>query len=535
MKTLHAAVAATLLMTSGLRTDATETLTGSEADAPAEAQAMTDSAARTPAKKEPPVVHSATGDRSAGVEGSLLIVNTGKKQQYSYALKESFDPDITSPKSATFSADGKRFYINSLEGCRTAVYDAATLEKIAVITYSFPSGRGELWGEPSGHYPFRHYPDGESKGFQGKPVESTWSHGGRYLWVPFYRRTFDLNAQDPSAIAVINATTHRIVRMMETGPLPKMVATSHDGTLLAVTHWGDNTVGFIDISSDDPMEWRHFAPVAAGYKFNPDYSLTEPVNRDSKSGYLLRGTVFTPDDRYLLVSGMAGPLSVFDARTRRYLGAVRSLSGIRHLAINGDWLYGSKNMDASVIRLPLSALTEAIGQAVERGSRDIQLPVAVARCKVGGGARTLEVSPDGKYLFVACNSGSAIYVVDAGSMKVADSIRSDSYPVGLALSPDGSMMVSTSQGRSRQGGNAVNIYRVERYDLPTAAAAAEAPAGPQDAAGEDEAGEETEDDNGEDEGAGNSTAGTILMGSAAIILAGCGLAYIGRQITSRYK
>lgn len=419
--------------------------------------------------KIPPVVHSAKGDRSTGVEGSLRLVNVGKKQQYSGALRESFDTDIHSPKSATFSRDGSRFYVNSLEGCRTAVYDAATLEKIAVIPYKFSSGTGELWNPPSGYYPFTHYHDGETKPFSGKPVESAWSHGGKYLWIPFYRRTFDLNAQDPSAIAVVDAATNSIVRMMETGPLPKMVATSNDGSLLAVTHWGDNTVGFIDISSDNPGEWRHFPPRAAGYKFKPDFSLTESVNRDAKSGYLLRGTIFTPDDRYLLVSGMGGPLSVFDAETKRYVGAVNSLWGIRHLVINGDRLYGSKNIDASVVSVSLPELVAAIDKAKAAGTKTINFRGRITRCKVGGGARTLEASPDGKYLFVACNSASAIYVVDAAGMRVADSIRCDSYPVGLAISPDGRMLLATSQGRERHGGNAVNIYRIERPDLPAPA------------------------------------------------------------------
>lgn len=47
------------------------------------------------------------------------------------------------------------------------------------------------------------------------------SHRGRYLWVPYYRRSFDINAQDPSAVAVIDTRTDSIVRMFETGPLPK--------------------------------------------------------------------------------------------------------------------------------------------------------------------------------------------------------------------------------------------------------------------------------------------------------------------------
>ncbi len=77
----------------------------------------------------------------------------------------------------------------------------------------------------------------------------------------------------------------------------------------------------------------------------------------------------------------------------------------------------------------------------------------------------VRLSPDGKYIFVACNSGNAVFVVDAEKMTVVDNIRADSYPVGLALSPDGRRMIVTSQGRSGNGGNAVNIYAVDRPDL----------------------------------------------------------------------
>lgn len=414
----------------------------------------------------PPVVHSQVGDSSAGVEGSLRLINIGKRQQYSAAQKSSYDTDIFSPKSATFSHDGTLFYINSLEGCRTVVYDSSTLEKKHVIEYSFPSGTGDLWGTPSGYYNFTHYKDGASRAFQGKPVESTWSHGGRYLWVPFYRRTFDLNAQDPSAVAVIDTRSHSIVRILETGPLPKMIATSPDGNRIAVTHWGDNTVGFIDISSSDPTQWHHLPPVTVGNRLQLNFPLDKAVNRDSNSGYLLRGTVFTPDSRYLLVSAMGGPLSVIDVENGKFIGMVHKIYGVRHLAINDGKVYGSCNTAGSVIKFPLDSLIAGVEHARAAGSKDIHLNGKIESCKVGGGARTLEVSPDGKYLFVACNSGNAVYVVDAATMKVADNIRCDSYPVGLALSGDGRKLIVTSQGRKGFGGNAVNIYMVRRTDLP---------------------------------------------------------------------
>lgn len=429
-------------------------------------EGQTETPQRSKATNVPPVVRSQIGDSSVGTPSGVRMVNVGKKQQFNAAQKASFDRDINSPKSVHFSKDGRKFYVNSLEGCKTVVYDAVTLEKLGVIEHKFTSGTGDLWASPSGYYPFTHYKDGASRAFSGKPVESALSHDGRYLWVPYYRRTFDLNAQDPSAIAVIDTRTDKIIRMFETGPLPKMVATSPDNSLLAITHWGNNTVGFIDISSDDPKDWHHLAPVTVGTKLNLNYSLTTPVDRDSGSGYLLRGTVFTPDSKYLLVSGMAGPLAVIEPRTGKHIGMVGKVVSVRHLAIKDGWVYGSQNSAGQAIRFSLDSLINGVKRAEASGSKSISLNGEIKSVKVGGGARTLDVSPDGKFLFVACNSGNAIYMVDASEMKVVDHLRCDSYPVGLALSNDGRRMIVTSQGRKGHGGNAVNIFDIRRPDLP---------------------------------------------------------------------
>ena len=70
-------------------------------------------------------------------------------------------------------------------------------------------------------------------------------------------------------------------------------------------------------------------------------------------------------------------------------------------------------------------------------------------------------SPDGRYLFVACNHDSKIAVVDARSMRMLGAVDADSYPVGLAISPDGRRLYATSQGRGGRGGNAVDIFRID--------------------------------------------------------------------------
>ena len=419
---------------------------------------------------QPPIVHSEVGDSSAGAP-DFLMVNVGKRHFYPNGPRGAADRDLSSPKSANFSHDGRRLYVNSLEGCRTIVYDVPSLEKIDVIHYTFPSGEGPIWGELSGFYEFTHYPDGLTRPFGGKPVESAWTHGGRYLWIPFYRRTYDRNAQDPSAVAVLDASADTIVRMFETGPLPKMVAASPDGRLVAITHWGDNTVGLIDTSDPSPMRWHHLPPVTIGRKLHLDYPLDRSVNRDAKSGNLLRGTIFTPDSHYLLVGGMAGPLAVIDASSRKHVGNVPAAYGIRHLAMHDGYVYGSQNVAGRVVRFPLDSLLAGVERARANNNRTISIPGGLSSCKVGKGARTLALSPDGQLAFVACNTDSKVYVMDALAMTVVDTIRADSYPVGLAVSPDGRYVAVTSQGRNRKGGNAVNLYKVIR---PQAQAAQEA-------------------------------------------------------------
>lgn len=412
----------------------------------------------------PPEVHSMVGDSSAGWTGKLRITNIGKRQQHDCKDTKTLDSDIFSPKSVNFHPDGRRCYVNSLEGCRTVVYSLPDLEKLKVIEHSFPSSNGPLWADPSGYYPFTHYGDGASRAFQGKPVEGAFSHSGRYFWVPYYRRTFDLNAQDPSAIAVIDTDTDSIIKMFETGPLPKMVAYSPVAGLVAVAHWGDNTVGLIDVRSDNPAEWRHKSPLAAGKKLLLDFPLDRLVDRDKESGYKLRGTVFTPDGRYLIVSSMGGPMHIFDVVGHEYLGYVNSGYGIRHLIVSDGILYGSRNIAGTVVAIPLDSLMAGITAAVNVGRKSIDAG-GWQTCKVGGGARTVESSPDGKLLFVACNSSSEVCAVDVETMTVVDRIRVDSYPVGLDVSEDGSLMAVTSQGRKGFGGNALNLFRITRPGL----------------------------------------------------------------------
>lgn len=413
---------------------------------------------------QPIVVNSKIGDSLVTKDGNLTITCIGQK--HGYGRKDFFDVDIFSPKSAIFHPDNSKFYINSLEGCKTVLYSTDSLKKIKIIEHDFVSGKGDLWLQPSGYYPFTHYPAGDKKRFKGKPVESALSKDGKYLFIPYYRRTFDLNAQDPSALAVIDTDKDEIILMSETGPLPKMVAVSNNNKLVAITHWGDNTVGFLDISDPDYKKWLHLKPVTIGNKLKLNYSLTEPVNRDQGSGFALRGTVFLPGDSLMLVCAMGGPTAVIDLKRMEWIGMIPALSLMRHIDIANDMVYLSNNLRGEVYSVPLDSIISGINTQKDK-TRNFKIG-GIKKAKVGGGARTLKISPDGKYIFVACNSASAMYILNAQTLEIEGQIRVDSYPVGLDVSPDGSLLIVTSQGWNNQGGNAVNIFKLDYKDKSAA-------------------------------------------------------------------
>jgi DNA-binding beta-propeller fold protein YncE len=409
------------------------------------------------------VCHPRLGTSVSSPDKGITLTLSSRHQNYNARERATLDKDVLSPKSVNIHPSGTKLYVNSLEGMRTVVYDAKTGKKLKVINHSFDGTETNLWAPWSGYYKFEHYSK-NLKRFGGKPVESAFSHGGRYLWIPYYRRSFDLNAQDPSAIAVIDTRSDRIVRLMETGILPKMVEVSPDNSYVAVAHWGDNTVGIIDIRGNDPTKWHHRAPAVVDKRLSWNFSLTQSVNRDSGSGNALRGTVFTPDGKYILVGCMGGNggIAVIETAKGRYLGKLTGMmSNLRHIIISKGYLYLSINGAGYVQRVPLSAITEAIAKFSPQ-----KKSVAVSgwvNCKTGAGARTISASPSGRYIYVACNAASSLDVVNASTMKRVASLPLDSYPVGMDVSADGRHIYVTCQGRKGKSpsGNCVDIVKVD--------------------------------------------------------------------------
>ena len=410
------------------------------------------------------------GTGSRPTDGRIQMRVAARFQNYNAKPSvdlDRFDTDIYSPKSARFSADGGRVYVNSLEGFRTVVYDVATKTKRSIIAHEFDASDAALFGGRStvfGYKYNRRSPSGDPNVFSGKPVESALSHDGKFLWVPYYRRDFDYGATSPSAVAIIDTTTDAVVRVLPTGPIPKYVAISPDGKMAAITHWGDNTVALVDLPSDDPSTFVYRPERLVVERILPQAGLAGK-NRDGACGHCLRGTVFTPDSKTLLVARMGtGGIAGFDVATGDYLGTLTGeRPSPRHLVIDGtgEWLYLSSNRSGYVSKIRLDTVMQGFANA---GGKTLYIK-GYQEARVGGGARTLQLSSDDKWIFVAVNGRSEVVALDAHTLREEARVAVDAYPVGLAVSPNGDEVWVTSQGKSGQGGNSVCVIEVQLADV----------------------------------------------------------------------
>jgi DNA-binding beta-propeller fold protein YncE len=274
-------------------------------------------------------------------------------------------------------------------------------------------------------------------------------------------------------VAVVDAASLDILRVIPLGPIPKGIAISPDGRYVALAQWGDNCVTLIDVSSGDPGSFAYAAVIPVGGRLDMD-SIPDGADRDKVCGQCLRGMAFSPDGKVLFVGRLGGGgLAVIDlppGKRPSYRGTLHDVPRTpRDLRVSPDgrWLYLSASVSGVVARARLSELAAA------RGAGRLALPPGSAGFRtvaVGTGARSLALTGDGALLFVAVNNGSEIVAVRTADLRVVGRAAAPPYPVGLDVSPDGRRLWVASQGRDGRGGNVVSIYDVRERQVPLVAA-----------------------------------------------------------------
>ena len=287
------------------------------------------------------------------------------------------------PKSAFFSPDGKRLFVPLLN------------EKgVDVFRITGQSLQFEKRLEPS-----------NKKGF----VEALIDARRREVW---------FSNLEEHMVYIYNLDTLELITSASTGGnFPKVIAQTPDGALTVVSNWIS-----MDISVFD--------------------SNTKKLLRRIPVGATPRGMAFSPDSStmYAAIYDEA-VIAVIDMNTYKVVKRWRFHEGegaARHIIYRDDKLYVS-----DMFRGTVNIINPTTG-------------VLIKSTRVGYNINTIAISPDGKYVFASSRGKNnpvdytvpgpdlgAVYMLNAQDLTLIEKVWGRNQPTGLAVSPDGKLLVFT--------------------------------------------------------------------------------------------
>ena len=320
-------------------------------------------------------------------------------------------------KSVVISPDGERVYAQNLEDMSVYEFDRKSRKLLRVLRFKKTPGKGynyrkKIW----------------INSYQEKPVEACFTHNGKFLWISLHNAGGVVVWDLEDTLKTIEHYPHRKVSLkymetgnvktgdllfIETGKTPKVIEKSRDGRYLFVANWHSNNVSVIDISGGDPFTWKKIT--------------------DIPTGRIPRGIAVSEDNKLLYIAEMSSDrIRIVEMDTWKKTGFIHAGLNPRHLVIKDNYLYASINISGKVVKI------------------DLKAEKVIKSSKTGRLARTLAISPDGKYVFVVSYRDNILDVFQADNLKRLYRLKTGYEPVGLAIYQDGNTIeawVSCYSGR----------------------------------------------------------------------------------------
>jgi YVTN family beta-propeller protein len=210
-----------------------------------------------------------------------------------------------------------------------------------------------------------------------------------------------------NAVAVVDPAGHRVLATIPVPPGPHGLVITPDGRKVYVSSDGASTVSVIDTTTD-----RVVASVDVGA--NP------------------HGLAISRDGRAVLVSGFgADQALIVDTTSDRVIGQVR-VAQPHNAAFSPDGrtaFVGSQRQGATaVVVLDLVGWKE------------------IGRIPLDRTPRALDVSPDGRWLYLTVAGSDAVRVIDVSSRALVGQIAVGASPHLALFTPDGAASLVVSQG-----------------------------------------------------------------------------------------
>jgi YVTN family beta-propeller protein len=221
--------------------------------------------------------------------------------------------------------------------------------------------------------------------------------------------------RDEQSLLVIEPNSGWTRDSVPTSPGPREVAASRDGQYAVVAAYGDSTPG-------------HVLDVYDFYLRRMDYSIdVAPCERLASIAFLDRRTTV------LVTSESSRAVIEVDLPSRKVVRVMETGGAVpRRLVIANDRsrVYTANTDSGSVSEIDLAS-----GKLVRT-------------VEVGGQPQGIDLSPDGRELWVAVSSANSVSVLDAHALDARASIPCSAMPIRLKLTPDGAraLVLNASSG-----------------------------------------------------------------------------------------
>ena len=293
-----------------------------------------------------------------------------------------------SPKSVLASNDGLISAHNMMYNHSVTIYDANTFELKKTISDSVSlSAFG--YSKYSGNY-------------KGAPVEGAFSSDGKYLYFTnyaMYGKGFNKEGHDtcsPSSgydksfLSRVDLSTYKIDAVYPVGAVPKVVKITPDNKYILVSNWCSYTVTVISTE-------------------------TQKTVAEVKIGRYPRGIAISADSSSAYVAEMGGgnvhKINLTDFS--KTLIPIGSNPRALELSPDGKTLYATLNLSGKVI------------------AWNLEENKAIRSVYTGKSARSLAISSDGSALFVVNFRSGTISKVSTSDMKVKQTVKVCSEPIGV--------------------------------------------------------------------------------------------------------
>ena len=329
-------------------------------------------------------------------------------------------------KSVLFNSLGTKIYTFNLEEMSIYEFDSATRK----ISRKF---RFKPTPSPGWNYQLNK----AIPSFEEKPVEARFSNDDQILWVSLHNAggivAIPMDALNVKTAPKVNypaktifienvaeqSTDTIIAPFIKTGKTPKVIARTLNNKYLLVSNWHSGTISVIRTNDSLPPYGKKV--------------------RDIRTGTFPRGIAITNSDHKAYVANMGSDqISVLNTKSWKVEKKIPTNDNPRHIIADGrQRLYVSYNAPSEI-----ACINTVNGKTLFKASTSAK-------------PRTIALSKNNKFLFVACYEGNSVDVfrVNKNSFTKIYSIHCEGKPAGIDIREDAEKLeawVCTYTGNSLQ-------------------------------------------------------------------------------------